>query len=293
MSLTPNLDLSTENVSSADNQQETLHARNYYFTGFCCGEISVSIIKDKSNSGSGIRYYPDITISNADLGLLREVNIVIGESQGRIHPIKGGYNLSFRGKRKVKLILNFFKSYPLIVGDLVHCRLSLMQTALYVLEARKGRNRTPYQTREIEKIRHWLRIIKRKGQSFFDYPGIRTNKNAVGYFLAGVLDAEGSVGMKANGSNGQPFLALAMKDKKIVDLFQHFCQTGKVRFRPNDGVYHFEIGSRELVLNMLTLFTIYYPFRLTKMKQRVKNVQRILNDYTPDSVVAIHGNDIV
>lgn len=287
------VNFSTENASSADNQQETLHLKNFYFIGFCCGEISFSIIRDRSNSGSGYRYYPDITISNADMDLLGKVNTAIGKSQGRLHPIKGGYNLSFRGKRKVKLVLNFFKQYPPVVGDLVHCRLSLMQSALYVLEAKKGRNRTLHQTREIEKIRHWFKVVKLKGQSFFEYQKFSNDINAIGYFLSGVLDAEGSVGIKKNGSKGQPFIALAMKDKKIVELFQQFCQTGKVRLRPFDKIYHFEIGSKELILNMLHLFSFQYPFQLTKMKQRVAKVQRILNDYTPDSVVTLHGDDIV
>lgn len=279
-----NMIVSTDNASSAGNQQEILHSQEFYFTGFCCGESSFSIIKDKTNTGSGYKYYPDITFSNADLSLLKKVNLVVGENQGLISAIKGGYNLSYRGKRKVKIILSFFKKYPPVVGDIVKTRLFLIQTAICLLESRKGRTRTPHQTQEIEKIRFWFRQIRQKGQPILTYPDSQLHEDAIGHFLAGILDAEGSVGMKKSGSkNGQPFVALAMKDKKIVELFQQFCRTGKVRYRPMDRIYHFEIGAKNKVSEILTIFDTTYPFKLSKMRRRMQKVQEILNDYTPGS----------
>ena len=63
--------MSGKKVTSADNQQETL----YYFSGFLAGEGSISIIKANNTKGrSGYYYTTDITISNADKSLLKEMN---------------------------------------------------------------------------------------------------------------------------------------------------------------------------------------------------------------------------
>ena len=284
----------TDNASSADNQQETRDLSCFYVTGFCCGEISVSIIRAKSETKFGFKYYPDITISNAEIDLLQRINWKIGDGQGIISRIKGGYNLSFRGRRKVKLVLSFFTKYPPLVGDLVINRLSLIQTAIYVLESRNTRSWTPHQIQQIESIKFWLRKIKQQGKPIFNYPQ-QKNHDAfkIGQFLAGILDAEGSVGMKKSGNHYQPFIALAMKDKKIVELFQQFCNSGKVRYRFRDGTYHFEIGSIKKVKQILCHFLTHYPFQLSKMKYRVDQVLRILNDYTPGTPIKIRSDDIV
>jgi hypothetical protein len=277
----------TENASSADNQQETRDLSCFYVTGFCCGEISVSIIRAKSKTRFGYKYYPDITISNIEISLLKRINFMIGNDQGIISRIKGGYNLSFRGKRKVKLVLSFFTKYPPLAGDLVLNRLSLINTAIFILESRTTRSWTPHQIRQLESLRFWLRNIKQQGKPIFIYPQKTLFESRVGHFLAGILDAEGSVGMKKSGDHYQPFIALAMKDKKIVDLFQQFCNSGKVRYRSRDGTYHFEIGSIEKVKQILNQFLIQYPFQLSKMKYRVDQVLRILNDYTPGTPIKV------
>jgi len=60
---------------------------------------------------------PDLTISNADLNLLKEINGVITSNLGNISPIKEGYNLKFRGKRKVEIVFQFLQKYPVITGN--------------------------------------------------------------------------------------------------------------------------------------------------------------------------------
>lgn len=61
----------TDNASSADNQQETVQVP-YFFTGFCCGEISCSLLRlsNRKSKTGGVYYTPDITITNADYSLL-------------------------------------------------------------------------------------------------------------------------------------------------------------------------------------------------------------------------------
>lgn len=98
--------MSGNKATSADNQQETL----YYFSGFLTGESSLSLIKaTNKKGGTGFYYTPDLTISNTDLFLLREMNQIVANGRGIISSIKGGYNLSMRGKEKVKNSSQFFK----------------------------------------------------------------------------------------------------------------------------------------------------------------------------------------
>ena len=85
---------STDNALSADNQQEASRFCNYYYyTGFCVGELSCSVIRATDKRGKGYYFMPDITISNADLNLLKEINQIVASDIGNISPIKGGYNL--------------------------------------------------------------------------------------------------------------------------------------------------------------------------------------------------------
>lgn len=273
--------MSTDNVFGADNQQETLYL--FYYTGFCCGEISCSLLKlsNRKSKIGGVYYTPDITISNADKSLLEECNQVIADGCGVISKIKGGYNLSIRGKIKVKKTLNFFKNYPPILGDLVLSRLALISKSIVVLEGRKSYRRSRSEQEQLEKIRRQFVKIKATAIPISKYPQKNINQDAIGYFLSGILDAEGSVGLKSNGSRKQPFLAVAMKDYKIVELFKDFLKVGNIHRRPKEKIYHFEIGAKNEVLFALQLFSDKYPSRLKKVRKRIYKLQRILNDYTP------------
>lgn len=284
----------SENVPRADNQQET--SQNFYYTGFCSGEMSCSLLRisNKKSKANGVYYSPDITISNADISLLKEVNQVVAGERGVASPIKGGYNLSIRGKDKVKRAFVFFEKYLPIVGDLTLSKLALLSKGIKILENRKGYRRSSKEQEGLEKIRKQFVYLKKTAIPAFKFSQKTFNKDAIGYFLSGVLDAEGSVGMKTNWSRKQPFIAIAMKDKKIVYLFKDFLGCGHIHFRRRDNLYHFEIGSRKEVLRTLTLFLEIYPSKLLKMKRRMEKLRWILNDYTQRSTEnLISGYDIV
>jgi hypothetical protein len=141
-----------EKLTSADNQQVT--SVNFYYTGFCVGEFSCSLLKlsNRKSRNGGVYYTPDITISNADLNLLKEINSEVAQNLGVISSIKGGYNLSIRGKRKVKKILDFFNNFSPIVGDLVKSKLLIIRKGLSILESQKGYRRT------IETQKNWRNV---------------------------------------------------------------------------------------------------------------------------------------
>ena len=147
----------------ADNQQETM----YYFSGFFSGEGSISIIRaTNKNGGSGFYYTPDMTISNADSVLLKRINQTIFCNKGVMTPIKGGYNLSLRGKNKVIIFLNFLKKYPPSAGDLIREKLALIKKAVAILLKKGNRNkRFSGEIESIEHIRQRLRIIKKTAQA--------------------------------------------------------------------------------------------------------------------------------
>ena len=266
----------------ADNQQETLPCCPYYFTGFCCGEISVCLLRlsNRKSKKGGVYYTPDITISNADLVLLREVNREIADNYGVISKIKGGFNLSIRGKAKVKIALAFFDKYPPIVGDLVLSRLLLIRKALEILESQKTHTRSPNMQKQLDRIRQKLSDIKKTAVPIRNFTQVNFNPNAIGYFLSGLLDAEGSVGFKSNGTGKQPFIAVAMKDVKIVELFKMFLKVGHIHERPKEKMLHFEIGARNDVLKILNVLLNIYPSKLRKVIRRMRQVKWILNDYT-------------
>ena len=274
----------TDNVSSADNQQEILHDL-FYYAGFAAGEMSCSLLRlsNRKSKTGGIYYTPDITISNSDKSLLKEVNKRMANGMGVISPIKGGFNLSIRGKNKVKRVLSFFRNYPPITGDLVLSKLLLMTKAIELLENKRGYRRTLGEQKRLEGIRREFRRLKETAVPISEFAQQTEDTNAIGYFISGVLDAEGSVGIKRSGGRGQPFIAVAMKDKKIVDLFQDFLGYGHIHYRPKEKIHHFEIGSRKEVLITLPLFSEVFPSKLTKMKKRIDKLQEILNDYTPGS----------
>ncbi|MEK7114070.1 MAG: LAGLIDADG family homing endonuclease, partial [Patescibacteria group bacterium] len=118
----------------ADNQQET--SKNFYYSGFSVGELSCSILRlhNRKSKNGGIYYTPDLTISNADKKLLYNIDKVCGDNLGVITKIKGGFNLSFRGKKKVKSLLSFFDSYPPIAGDLTQSKIEIIRNTINVIE---------------------------------------------------------------------------------------------------------------------------------------------------------------
>ena len=282
--------MSTKNVFGAVNQQETsldskgfldrkvAEAEGFYYTGFCVGELSCSVIRATDKRGRGFYFMPDITVSNADLNLLKEINQIVTSSLGNISPIKGGYNLKFRGKKKVEKVFQFFQNYPVITGDLAKRKLELLKNVLPAIG-----NNSKVQDREnvIEKCRRDLKDLKLNGlaEEIIDLNHFKDDE--IGFFLAGIIDAEGSCGFKKSGLRLQPFFAVAMKDRKIIELIRDFLGCGNIHVRTNDGLYHWETSKISDVLKVIEIFTNKYPCKLTKMKDRMENIRRMLNDYTP------------
>lgn len=268
----------------ADNQQEMFN-EFYYFTGFCCGEISFSLLKlsNRKSKKGGVYYTPDITVSNADKSLLKKINKAIADNCGIISKVKGAYNLSFRGKEKVKKVLTFFSKYPPITGDLVQSRLALITNAVEILEADKSYRRSYLKQIQLEGIRSQFSQVKKTAIPISNFPQRFFRKDTIGHFLSGVFDAEGSIGLKSNGTHKQPFVAIAMKDRKIVELFRNFFKVGHIHARPEENIYHFEVGAKKEVLFVLQLFSKTYPSKLSKVRRKGEKLKQILNDYTPRS----------
>ena len=134
--------------------------------------------------------------------------------------------------------------------------------------------------REMEKLRKKLRDIKESGivDQKFDLRFIR--KEYLGHFFAGVVDGEGSFGAKSSGYAEQPFFAIAMKDRKIIESLKDFVGYGNVRLR-KDGVYHLEINHRDVLKNICDMFLNQYPLRHERQKNRLQLLQQLLNDHTP------------
>jgi len=283
--------MSGKNVSSADNQQETL----YYFSGFLAGEGSISIIKASNTKGrSGYYYTPDITISNADKTLLEEMNHKVGEGRGVITVIKGGYNLSFRGKGKVEIVFTFLNKFPPLYGKRIWERLGLLRQALSILNSKNTSwERLPEIDRRIEQIRVRLKEVKRGAKTRFVQSIPKVKLAATGYFLAGIVDAEGSMGLRKVGKRLQPFFAVAMREEQIIKKLHTFLGFGNVYFRPNSLLWHYETAKQANVLRLCNIFLQEYPVKLMKNVDRLKKLERILNDYTPNSLRYLEGNDIV
>jgi hypothetical protein len=272
--------MSGDNVASADNQQETL----YYFSGFLTGEGSVSIIRATNTKGRpGFYFTPDITISNADIALLRETNRNLGKSSGVISPIKGGYNLSFRGKRKVKDILEFLDRFPPICGNLIQEKLTLMKSAMTILSQKEGRNtRLQEEEKKIERIRMKLKNLKKTGYAKHVPISKSITQKEIGYFLAGVVDAEGSMGLRKCGTYFQPYFSVAMKEKAVIDLFKRFFKIGHIYYRPASNLFHYETGKKADISFLCDTFLRKYPVKIQKNTNRLIKLQRTLNDYTPN-----------
>ena len=262
------------------NPQETLKKDNFYYSGFFAAEMTCSVIKATNYNPVGHYYYAvDITVTNADKNLLQDVNKVVMKGGGIISPVKGAFNLSARGKNRVRVVLDFLDRYPIIVGDLAKNRAALLKDAFEYLEMHRGSSEHQKKIEVMDYIRKKLRQIKESGTAFESYVQESTDKNIIGYFLAGVLDGEGSFGFKKSGNYQQPFLAVAMKDKKIIELFREFLQYGKVRLR-NDGMYHYEINHSQILKNVCSLFLTRYPLKHERQRKRMTTLQRLLNDYT-------------
>lgn len=265
-------------MTSADDQQETFPAPSagFYYTGFCAGEMSCSIIKATDKSQSSFYYTLDFTVTNKDRQLLEEVNAVIASGSGVITRIWGGYNLSMRGREKVGLVLDYFESFPIIVGDLARSRLAVLQEALRFQSRITDRTkRSPAAEAAIEHYRSLLRRIKESGQPLQEFDRINAAHGSVRQFLAGVMDAEGSIGFKKRGRTAEPFFAIAMKDRKIIELFPEFLGFGSVRHR-GDGLCHYEVNSADDVLEVVEIF--FHSCRRNETKVQMEQVRRILND---------------
>ena len=276
------------------NPQETLKIENFYYAGFFAAEMTCSVIKAANYNPVGHYYYAvDITVSNADKVLLQQINRIVMKGVGIISPIKGAFNLSARGKNRVQIVLDFLDQYPIIVGDLAKNRLALLKDALEYLKAHRGLSKHQTKIEVMDGIRDKLRQIKISGVALQEYAQEHADNNSVGYFLAGVLDGEGSFGLKKSNNRQQPFLAVAMKDRKIIELFRKFFQHGNVR-RRKDTVYHYEINHSQVLRKVCPLFLTRYPLRHARQRERMMALQRFLNDYTRNPVRRLaDGDDIV
>jgi hypothetical protein len=266
----------------SDNPQEMLKG-NYYFSGFMAGEMSCSIIKRKNHNPRGYYYAIDITVTNADKELLAEVNRIVMLGRGLITPVKGAYNLSARGKDKVRIVLDFLERYPILVGDLAKNRITIIQNALAYLDQHRGHKFQIEKSIEMEKLRKKLRELKALGVVDRLFNLQATDSKSLGCFLAGVIDGEGSFGTKSVGFRKEPFFAIAMKDKKIIYSMKEFIGYGKVRSR-KDNTYHLEINRRIILQDICDIFLNIYPLRHKRQRRRLIILQQILNDYTPKSL---------
>ena len=263
-----------------DNPQETLKIDKYYFPGFFAAEMSCSVIKAANYNPVGHYYFAiDITVTNADRNLLERVNEVVMKGSGVISPVKGALNLSARGKSRVRTVIDFLDRYPIVIGDLAKNRIALLREALAYLETHRGLRGHQAKTDVMEVIRKKLRTIKESGAALSEYAQENVGRDATGHFLAGVLDGEGSFGFKKSGNRRQPFFLIAMKDRKIIELFRDFLQHGNVR-RRKDGLYHYEINHSTVLQKVCSLFITHYPLRHSRQRERMTTLQRLLNDYT-------------
>lgn len=269
----------SDEYQKPDNPQETLKIKNYYYSGFFAAEMSCCVIKASNHNPQGHYYYAiDFTVSNADKNLLKRINTLVMKKGGIISPINGGFNLSARGKNRVQVVLEFLDRYPIIVGDLAKNRIALLREASAYLKAYRGSREHPKKIKVMDDIRRKLRRIKEVG-ALKSYGQEHAGRDAIGYFLAGVLDGEGSLGFKKSGDHRQPFMAVAMKDRKIIELFQKFLQYGNVR-RRKDGLHHYEINRSSILKKICLLFLTRYSLQHARQRERMTNLQRLLNDYT-------------
>lgn len=265
------------------NPQVTLKISNFYYAGFFAAEMTCSVIKAANYNPVGHYYFcVDITVTNADKALLQNVNEVVMKGGGIISPVKGAFNLSARGKNRVRKVLEFLDNYPIIAGDLAKNRIALLRDAFAYLEMHRGSRKHQAKTVVMNDIRKRLRQIKESGVVSRSYSTEEVSKDSIGHFLAGVLDGEGSFGFKKSGNRQEPYFAMAMKDRKIIELCKDFLQYGNIR-RRKDGLYHYEINSAKVVKELCNLFLTKYPLKHARQRERMRNLQRLLNDYTQNT----------
>ena len=286
---------STDNVITAENQQETRKVDNFYISGFCAGEMSCSVIKQSRPYGSGFSYSPDLTVSNEDLILLRKVNASLCDGRGVISAIHGGYNLGMRGKKKVALALSFLTRYPIIAGDIANAKITLLKQAMFILsEKGKSTRRNMSEVETVERIRANLKLLKKEGLSVtqMTFHKRRYSRKELGYFLCGIFDAEGSIGLKRCDKWFQLYFAVGMKDRGIIDLFQLYFGFGNICERKNQKLYLFETAKRANVALLLRKFFQEFPSKLEKNIIKIHRLNRILNDYTRNGKdLPIYYND--
>ena len=173
----------SKNALSADNPQEMLKS-NFYFSGLLAAEMSCSIIKATNRNPKGYYYAIDLTVTNADKNLLNQVNKVVMKNRGIITPVKGAYNLSARGKERVRIALDFLGDYPILTGDLAKNRILILKKALLYLQKYRTHKFQKEKTKEMDKWRNKLREIKNDGivdQKF----GLQSiDKKSLGYYFA-------------------------------------------------------------------------------------------------------------
>lgn len=274
-----------------DNPQEMLKS-NFYFSGLLAAEMSCSIIKATNKNPQQYYYIVDLTVTNADKLLLAEVNRVVMNGFGVITPVKGAYNLSARGKRKVRIALDFLEKFPILSGDLAQNRIAILKSALAYLEGHRAHRFQKEKGVEIETLRRKLRELKVGGIVDQSYDSLSIDKEARGHFFAGVIDGEGSFGSKSARTRQEPFFAIAMKDKKIVELLSEFIGYGNVRLR-KDGVYHLEINNRTILNKVCEMFISHYPLRHERQRKRLQILQQLLNDYTLRSLEPLARENMI
>lgn len=268
------------------NPQETLK-ENFYYSGFFAAEMTCSVIKAANYNPVGHYYFAvDITVTNADKALLQKVNEVVMKGGGIISPVKGAFNLSARGKNRVRVVLDFLNRYPVIIGDLAKNRVALLREAFAYLEEHRGASEHQKKIEVMDGIRKKLRAIKEIGVVDTSYPLENSDRDVIGHFLSGILDGEGSFGFKTSGTHQEPFFAVAMKDRKIVELCRDFLQYGNVRKR-KDGAYHYEINRKQILQKVCEIFLTTYPLKHARQRERLQTVQRLLNDYTQNPVLPV------
>jgi len=275
----------SKNALSADNPQEMLKS-NFYFSGLLAAEMSCSIIKATNRNPKGYYYAIDLTVTNADKELLKKVNRVVMKNRGVITPVKGANNLSARGKERVQIVLDFLETYPIIIGDLAKNRIIILKNALLYLQKYRTHKFQNEKTVEMGKLRKKLRDLKEKGIVDHKFDSKFLDQESLGHFSAGVIDGEGSFGTKSSGLVQEPFFAIAMKDKKIIELVNKFVGYGNVRLR-KDGVYHLEINHRDILKDVCEMFLNQYPLQHKRQRERLQMLQQLLNDHTPRSLKSI------
>ena len=186
----------------------------------------------------------------------------------------------------MQVVLDFLNRYPIIIGDLAKNRVALLREAHAYLKAHRGSREHQAKIHVMDSIRKKLRRIKESGTAFKAYAQEPSGRDAIGYFLAGGLDGEGPFGFKKSGNRQQPFLAVAMKDRKVIELFRKFLKYGNVRLR-NDGMYHYEINHPKVLQKICLLFLTRYPLQHARQRKRMMTLQRLLNDYTRNTAKAV------